>query len=179
MPNFRHRLRPKQQRIYDKSNSIVTVPLRASDRLRKAVRLLPDILLSGERPKVQKLSQIIVDEICKGLKVATVTVTVQRTRPSNQQGELHGLYTATSKPNSAEIKVWMITAKRGQVVAFKTYLRTLLHEVCHHLDYACFSLKDSFHTEAFYKRESSLFYRIGGKLAAAATVQKKRSEKTE
>jgi hypothetical protein len=56
----------------------------------------------------------------------------------------------------------MLTAKRGQVVAFKTFLRTLLHEICHHLDYAYLKLDDSFHTDGFYKRESSLFYQIGG-----------------
>ena len=29
----------------------------------------------------------------------------------------------------------MRTAQRAQVVKFKTFLRTLLHELCHHLDY--------------------------------------------
>ena len=33
------------------------------------------------------------------------------------------------------ITLWMLTAKRGQVVAYRTFLRTLLHELCHHLDY--------------------------------------------
>lgn len=51
--------------------------------------------------------------------------------------------------HSSRMKLWMRTAKRRQVVAFKTFLRTLLHEVCHHLDYECLKLKDSFHTEGF------------------------------
>jgi hypothetical protein len=42
------------------------------------------------------------------------------------------------------------------VVAFKTFLRTLVHEVCHHLDYELFRLAETFHTEGFYKRESTL-----------------------
>jgi len=41
-------------------------------------------------------------------------------------------------------------------VAFKTFLRTLTHELCHHLDYELFALEETFHTEGFYKRESSL-----------------------
>jgi hypothetical protein len=28
--------------------------------------------------------------------------------------------------------------------------------VCHHLDYELFALEETFHTEGFYKRESSL-----------------------
>ena len=56
----------------------------------------------------------------------------------------------------ARITVWMRTAKRQQVVAFRSFLRTLVHEVAHHLDYELFMLEETFHTEGFYKRESSL-----------------------
>jgi hypothetical protein len=54
----------------------------------------------------------------------------------------------------------MRTAKHRRVVAFKSFLRTLLHELCHHLDYELYRLPDSFHTEGFYKRESSLFHQL-------------------
>ena len=47
-----------------------------------------------------------------------------------------------------------------QVVKFRTFLRTLLHELCHHLDYELLDLADSFHTEGFYKRESSLLRQL-------------------
>ena len=50
----------------------------------------------------------------------------------------------------------MRTARRRQVVAFKSFLRTVCHEVCHHLDYELFALEETFHTDGFYKRESSL-----------------------
>jgi hypothetical protein len=56
----------------------------------------------------------------------------------------------------------MRTAQRRQVVKFRTFLRTLLHELCHHLDYELLRLADSFHTEGFYKRESSLLRQILG-----------------
>jgi hypothetical protein len=54
----------------------------------------------------------------------------------------------------------MRTARQRRVVAFRTFLRTLLHELCHHLDYQHLRLADSFHTEGFYKRESSLFHQL-------------------
>ncbi len=50
----------------------------------------------------------------------------------------------------------MRTAARRDVVAFKTFLRTLVHELCHHLDYELYKLPETFHTEGFYKRESTL-----------------------
>jgi hypothetical protein len=46
------------------------------------------------------------------------------------------------------------------VVAFRSFLRTILHEFGHHLDYELLGLADSFHTEGFFKRESSLFHQL-------------------
>jgi hypothetical protein len=54
----------------------------------------------------------------------------------------------------------MRTARHGRVVAFRTFLRTLLHELCHHLDLEVLGLGESFHTEGFFRRESSLFRQL-------------------
>jgi hypothetical protein len=54
----------------------------------------------------------------------------------------------------------MRTAKKKRVVAFKTFLRTLLHELGHHLDFTLLELPESYHTEGFFKRESSLFHQL-------------------
>jgi hypothetical protein len=162
MPGFRHRLTRTQQRIYDRSDAVASIRLPVSPRLRQAVAAIPSLLEAGTAVRVEQAAQAIADEICLALRIAGVHVQVSGTRPSNTRGELHGLYTASERAARPTIKVWMLTAKRGQVVAFKTFLRTLLHEICHHLDYAHLKLEDSFHTDGFYKRESSLFYQIGG-----------------
>ena len=91
-------------------------------------------------------------------------------RPSDDYGELHGLYEPPEGRSLAKITVWMRTAKKNDVVAFKTFLRTLLHELCHHLDYELLALEDSYHTQGFFKRESSLFHQIMGK----ETIRRKR-----
>src|SRR5439155_694108 len=77
--------------------------------------------------------------------------TCSRTRPAVRPADGRGRDLIT---------VWMLTAKRGQVVAFRTFLRTLLHELCHHLDYTLLHLRDSLHTQGFYQRESSLFHAL-------------------
>src|SRR5918912_1433718 len=91
--------------------------------------------------------------------ITEVRVQVLAARPHARWGELHGLYTVT-RGQRPTIQLWMRTAKQKRVVAFRTYLRTLLHEVGHHVDYALLRLADSFHPEGFYKRESSLFYQL-------------------
>src|SRR5687768_15226100 len=95
----------------------------------------------------------------KILGVEPVDVGVLAVRPTLRSAELHGLYTRDDD-RRPRIRVWMRTVRYKRVVAFRTFLRTLLHEVCHHLDYTLLGLPDSFHTEGFFKRESSLFYQL-------------------
>jgi hypothetical protein len=110
---------------------------------------------------VQEIAQGIADGICSALRVPPVVVRVDLRRPADRRGELHGLYTPGTGRGRDVIRVWMVTARRGQVVAYRTFLRTLLHEVCHHLDYTYLGLRDSLHTQGFYQRESSLFHALG------------------
>jgi len=168
MRSFRHRLTRAQQRQYDRSNAVSAIPLRVSPRLRAGVALLDSALQTANRGQTQQLAQVVCDEICAALRVAPVRIVVGDRRPSDARGELHGLYTPTDSGRRDRIEVWMVTAKRGQVVAFKTFLRTLLHEICHHLDYGVLKLQESFHTEGFFQRESSLFYQVMQNQAADA-----------
>ena len=85
-----------------------------------------------------------------------IRIRVLAQRPADDYGELHGLYEPEDARTPARISVWMRTARKRQVVAFKSFLRTVCHEVCHHLDYELFALEETFHTDGFYKRESSL-----------------------
>jgi hypothetical protein len=100
-----------------------------------------------------------MDGLTVAFGVPALRVGVAERRPSWQTGELHGLYQADEK-GRFRVSLWMRTAQRAQVVKFKTFLRTFLHELCHHLDYQRFRLADSFHTEGFYRRESSLLRQI-------------------
>jgi len=160
-PAWYRRLPPGLQRIAAASDRVPTVPLRAGPALRGAVAALPAVLATGRARDVQVLAQRVADGICVALRVPPVRVEVLLRRPPLRGGELQGLYTPGNGVGRDVIRVWMLTAKRGQVVAFKTFLRTLLHELCHHLDYALLHLRDSLHTQGFYQRESSLFYALG------------------
>ena len=161
MQNWRNKLTPFQQRIYDRSTAISSLQLIPTPQLQDAATALEEALEKEDHPGVQLLSQTVVNHICGRLGVRTVRVQVHGVRPSNRRGELHGLYTQYGGGSPSDsIRVWMRTAKRGQVVAFRTFLRTLLHEVCHHLDYTYLNLSESYHTQGFFQRESSLFHVI-------------------
>ena len=112
------------------------------------------------RATLQEGCQALVDGINRQLGAPPAQVRVLAARPSRDWGELHGLYEPREEGHAARLTVWMRTAQRQQIVAFRTFLRTLLHELGHHLDYAHLGLPDSFHTEGFFKRESSLFKQL-------------------
>jgi hypothetical protein len=123
------------------------------------VAALETALGSEDRPATQAATERLIHALADVLGIPRVTVEVLAARPHAQWGELHGLYTVTAG-RRPKIQLWMRTAKQKRVVAFRTFLRTVLHEVGHHIDYTLLRLPDSFHTEGFYKRESSLFYQL-------------------
>jgi hypothetical protein len=160
---YYNRLTRHQQRIYRASEKIETVKLPDSAPVARIAKNMAGALKTEDQQKAARLSADFVAEICAGLDVPRARVRVMHRRPSDDYGELHGLYEQSEGRSLAKITVWMRTAKKSDVVAFRTFVRTLLHELCHHLDYELLELEDSFHTQGFFKRESSLFRQIVGK----------------
>lgn len=159
--SYYRRLPASSKKIYRASDKIEEVDLKDSQFLLPFVRDVQAALQSKQKANVLHASQALTNQITLQLKIPPIKVKVLTSRPHNNYGELHGLYEPVSrKTKVAEISVWMLTAKRKQVVAFKTYMRTLFHEICHHLDYEYYKLEDSFHTEGFFKRESSLYSQL-------------------
>jgi hypothetical protein len=150
------RLPDGQRQEYERSDTITHVPLRPSAALAAAVVELDAALRADDLDGTDQASQLLATRICQALNVRGVRVRVEGVRPHDQRGELHGLYTPGTGRTPDRILVWMRTAKREDVVRTRTFLRTLLHEVGHHLDFVLFSLPNSFHSRGFYQRESSL-----------------------
>jgi len=160
-PAWYRRLPPSLRRVAAASDRVATLPLQAGPRLRGFVAALPETLERGKARDVQLLAQAIADGICYALRVKPVRVRVALRRPPLRGGELQGLYEPAGQRGHDVVTVWMLTLRKGQVVKFRTFLRTLLHEICHHLDYKLLRLQDSLHTQGFYQRESSLFHALG------------------
>ena len=158
--DYYNRLSAKKQSIYRQSDAITAIRLPEPHPLRPAARSLVDALKSEERDTVRSLSQQIADGIIAQLKVPRLRIQVLAVRPSDDWGELHGLYLPEEDGKPAKIQLWMRTAKHKRVVAYKSFLRTLLHELCHHLDYELYKFPETFHTEGFYSRESSLLHQL-------------------
>ncbi len=153
------KLSRRQQAIYRSSDAIEKIAVIDVAALWPLVTQLQLALTSENRKAIQAIIEQLVAGLNVSLKVPALKVKVLAVRPSRNWGELHGLY-EREEGATAQISVWMRTAKNKKVVAFKTFLRTVLHELCHHLDYELYKLPDSLHTEGFFKRESSLFHQL-------------------
>jgi hypothetical protein len=156
-------LGPARQRTYLKSDAIMRIAMPDIAPLVPLARAIDPVLAGAARAVVEKACQALVDAMNAQLATPSVRVRVLERRPANSGGELQGLYEPDEVTQGvARITVWMRTAQRVQVVKFRTFLRTLLHEVCHHLDYELYKLPESFHTEGFYARESALMRELLG-----------------
>ena len=95
-------------------------------------------------------------------KVPACGVRVLSVRPlrvrENWTSELFGDYDQSTKL----IRVWMRTAVRKDITSFGTFLSTLCHEFCHHLDFQRFRFADSWHTRGFYERAGALYHHARG-----------------
>ena len=156
------RLTSRQQSIYRKSDAIGEIALPSAAALRALVEALERALAAADRPAVERAAKALAASLLVRLGTPPLRLRVLAVRPSDDWGELHGLYEPGEGRTLAAITLWMRTAQHRKVVAFRTFLRTLLHELCHHLDYELFDLADSFHTAGFFKRESSLFKQLVG-----------------
>ncbi|MGO9263676.1 MAG: hypothetical protein ACLQBA_02120 [Candidatus Binataceae bacterium] len=169
-PAYFNRLSIHAQRIYLASDAIDRFDLVASRTALELSTTLIRALESGAPSTVQRTAQALLDELCRLTRLAGVQLQVRSVRPHNTKGELHGIFyprgTGRRDANPYEyssangggplIVLWMRTAQRHDVVKPKTFLRTLMHEFGHYLDYALLRLGDSPHTAGFFKRESFL-----------------------
>mgnify|MGYP001820976551 CR=1 FL=1 len=172
--SYYDRLPPSKKAIYRESDRVPEIELGEATLLEEAVSALEDALESGTARRVQRASAGLCRRVTAHLGVEPVDVKVRARRPKSEESELHGLY-EREEGRRALIQIWMRTASRRQVVAFRTFLRTLVHELVHHLDFSLLGLAETYHTEGFFRRESSL----GRQLAPPPDVTEDQPESAE
>jgi len=157
---YYNKLSAAHKRVYRQSDKIHAVPLPDGNALHPLISRLAKALEHEDRDRTEEICRALARGLTNRLGVPPVRLKVLAVRPTTRLEELHGLYELAEGRASAVITLWMRTARYRRVVAFRSFLRTFLHEFCHHLDYHLYTLADSYHTEGFYKRESSLFHQL-------------------
>ena len=156
LPAYFYRLSPRAQQAYLRSDAIDRFDLAPSQNALALAAALMETLAAGRIAATERAAQDLVTELCRLFRVRSVPIEVKGVRPHNARGELHGIF----YPERPRIVLWMRTAQRHDVVKPKTFVRTLMHELGHYLDYALLKLGDSYHTRGFFQRESSLVHAL-------------------
>jgi hypothetical protein len=158
---YYRRLGARQRATYRRSDEYGAIELEDARALRPVLAEIESALRRADRADTQRATAALCRGLCQQLGVDPVVLRVLARRPADATGELHGLY-ERSPGETAIVRVWMRTAAHVRVVAYRTFVRTVLHEMCHHFDFELLELEDSFHTEGFFARESSLARQLLG-----------------
>ena len=132
-------------------------------RLREPAKSIALAIESGQSAPVRQACTEFLTAAAEFYQVRPPQVRVLAARPIHGRetgwaSELFGDY----DPKTALIRVWMRTAVRKQVTSFGTFLSTLCHEFCHHLDCERLGFRDTPHTRGFYERVAVLYHHARG-----------------
>ena len=143
------------------SDRMKTLELPRDDRLPGIAAALQSAMSKAEA-EVRRSCTEFLATASAFYKVPRCEVCVLASRPlrvrEHSTIELFGDY----HPDTMLIRVWMRTAVRRAVTSFGTFLSTLCHEFCHHLDFQRFGFPDSWHTRGFYERSAVLYHYARG-----------------
>lgn len=144
------------------SDQTRTLDLPQDGSLLTITKSIESAMRRGRSTDVRRTCADFLKAASEFYKVADCGIRVLAARPlrvrESWSTELFGDYT----PETMLIRVWMRTAVRREVTSFGTFLSTLCHEFCHHLDYQKFEFHDSWHTRGFYERAAALYHYARG-----------------
>jgi hypothetical protein len=147
---------------FSESDRLKTLDLPRDGALTKIGQRLESAMKTDRIRDVRSACTAFLETASKFYEVPLCGLRVLAARPlrSREHGtfELFGDYT----PDSMLIRVWMRTAVRKEVTSFGTFLSTLCHEFCHHLDFKKFGFINSWHTRGFYERAGVLYHHARG-----------------
>lgn len=154
---------PRKNRAqFLESDRIKTLHLPRNGELTHIAQRLESAMKSDNIRDVRSACTEFLATASNFYEVPTCGVRVLAARPlrtrERGQFELFGDYS----PDSMLIRVWMRTAVRKEVTSFGTFLSTLCHEFCQHLDFKKFGFADSWHTRGFYERAAVLYHHARG-----------------
>jgi hypothetical protein len=144
------------------SEEMETIALPNAQSVRPYAAQLEAAMKSEDRRKVEIACNAIASAIAKSFDTKVPKVRVLGARPLEEHedsfDETYGDYDFAT----AEIRLWMRTAKLEKMTSFGTLLSTLCHELCHHLDVVKFGLSHTYHTRGFYERAGKLYHHVRG-----------------
>ncbi len=144
------------------SDGIKTFDLPQDERLLTITNSIESAMKSGRAKDVRPACAEFLNAASTFYKVPACAIRVLAARPLRVRESWTSEVFGDCTPDTMLIRVWMKTAVRKEVTSFGTFLSTLCHEFCHHLDFQRFGFADSWHTRGFYERAAALYHHAKG-----------------
>lgn len=144
---------------YERSNATTKIKIHISEESRRLTSLL---LKSQTEEERQRFGDNLLDELADLAKIDIVNLKISDKNQYHQKrnGKVSMKQYGYYKPGSKYIYISNRTAVRGQILAPKTFLDTLLHEWTHHYDHQKLGL-NSIHSAGFYARLKDIKTKLG------------------
>ncbi len=143
---------------FQESDQLGVLALPSDGRLQELAYKIESAMGDGSPAAIRVASAEFLSAAADFYKVRPPEVRALAARPlrvrESSTTELFGDYT----PGTLVIRIWTRTAVRKQVTSFGTFLSTLCHEFCHHLDCDRFGFSRTPHTRGFYERTAILYH---------------------
>ena len=144
---------------YLASDQLTNLDLPPNGDLQAAAKAIESVIKDGTPVAVRRACLEFLGIAANFYRVPNVEVRVLSARPLRAReggwaSELFADYT----PKAMLIRIWTRTAVRKQVTSYGTFLSTLCHEFCHHLDCQRLGFRNSPHTRGFYQRTAVLYH---------------------
>lgn len=148
---------------FRESERLTSIELPAHPSLAQLAKVIDSVMKDGTRDQVRQACAEFLGEAAafygvRAPEVRALAARPLRVREGGWQTELFGDYSL----GDARIRIWTRTAVRKQMTSFGTFLSTLCHEFCHHLDCQKFGFARSPHTRGFYERAALLYHHARG-----------------
>jgi len=144
------------------SDRIKSLELPQNGRLPSISKSIELAMKGGNTTGVRRACADFLSAASRFYNVPECSIRVLAARPlrvrEHWATELFGDY----NPETMLIRVWIRTAVRKEITSFGTFLSTLCHEFCHHLDFRKFGFSDSWHSRGFYERAAALYHHARG-----------------
>lgn len=152
--------RNREKEEYLRSDALRTMRLPPAEPLRSYALQLKEALPEEDRKLIQPIVKDMLHELSLAYNVKLPGIKVLNARPREIRkhwvSETFGDYDF----ETALIRLWMRTAVQKKPTSYGTFLSTLCHEFCHHLDVVAFDLPNTFHTRGFYERAGLLYHHV-------------------
>lgn len=145
---------------YSRSEQLLRLTLPPAEPLREYAIELKQALANEDRKAILSTSKLLLNTLSDHFEVEHPKTKILSVRPREVHGDWEFQTFGDYDTETAVLRLWMKTAIQKKTSAYGTFLNTLVHEFCHHLDVVALDMPNTFHTKGFYERVGELYHHI-------------------